>query len=135
MGKWVNEMKSIKNVLFGVLVGVVALMFYQQGDLGIVKFSTPEPPVVLVPQTNEVYPTVEPTVEPLVPTAQATATPVIAPTADTSVIIITDTSGYPVYVGPLNQDQYNQCKTISDNGDFYRLVEYQKPLCLAALGN
>ena len=52
---------------------------------------------------------------------------------DTDVIIITDGNGYPVYAGPLTASQWQQCKDISDSGNFWRLVDYQKPICMAAL--
>lgn len=73
----------------------------------------------------------------IVPT-DTPVTPTIVPTGisvepETGVIIITDKNGYPVYAGPLNQDQYSQCKQIAADGDFWRLVDYQKPICMAVL--
>lgn len=72
------------------------------------------------------------------PTPLPEATPTIVPTGssvevDTDVIIITDGNGYPVYAGPLTASQWQQCKDISDSGNFWRLVDYQKPICMAAL--
>lgn len=69
-----------------------------------------------------------------------TTNPTIVPTGsyvetESDVIIITDGNGYPVYAGPLTQDQWQQCQDIAASGNFWRLVDYQKPICMAALGN
>lgn len=161
-GRPVRENNGTKNILIGVVVVLIALMFAD--SRGLVNLSQYLPdekqPVIMVAEptvVQQIQPTPNmaetavneltrtapetiPQAQVIEPTAAPTATtvPTVVPTGssvenDTDVIIITDGNGYPVYAGPLTQDQWQQCKDISESGNFWRLVDYQKPICMAAL--
>lgn len=158
----VRERNGIKTVLIIIVLAVTALMFADSRGLVNLSQYLPnekQPVIMAVEPTavQQVQPTpnmvetavgeltrtapeaippaqvIEPTAEPA-----PTIAPTIVPTGssvepDTDVIIITDGNGYPVYAGPLTQDQWQQCKDISESGNFWRLVDYQKPICMSAL--
>lgn len=139
-GNLVKEESGSRVILWLIGIVVVAMFLYTGGYLdsflpapqpyqNVAPYQQPQPTIVF----NEPLATVAPEI--VYPTAIPTATvvpadiPVVAPTIDNSVIIITDDNGYPVYTGPLTQNQFMQCVQIYESGNQDRLVDYQRPIC------
>lgn len=137
------ENGSGKRAILWIIGIIVVAMFLYTGGYLDSFVQSPQPyqnvapyqqPVVEQPTIvfNEPMPTAVPenAYPTVIPTATLHPTDVPAqPTVDTSVIIITDDNGYPVYAGPLTQNQFMQCVQIYESGNQDRLVDYQRPIC------